>query len=93
MFVPTILGQGTVEQQGEWLGKAWNLQILGTYAQVTIFYYSNAKKNEFDVIVKFINISTEFVRPNLGMEHSSVALKLEQPMTKKLKSSFCTVHR
>lgn len=35
MFVPTILGQGTVDQQGEWLGRAWNLEILGTYAQVT----------------------------------------------------------
>lgn len=34
MFVPTILGQGTLEQQGEWLGRAWNLEILGTYAQV-----------------------------------------------------------
>lgn len=35
MFVPTILGQGTIEQQGEWLGRAWNLEILGTYAQVS----------------------------------------------------------
>lgn len=34
MFVPTILGQGTLDQQGEWLGRAWNLEILGTYAQV-----------------------------------------------------------
>lgn len=34
MFVPTILGQGTLEQQSEWLGRAWNLEILGTYAQV-----------------------------------------------------------
>lgn len=36
MFVPTILGQGTLEQQGEWLGRAWNLEILGTYAQVSL---------------------------------------------------------
>lgn len=35
MFVPTILGQGTLDQQGEWLGRAWNLEILGTYAQVS----------------------------------------------------------
>lgn len=34
MFVPTIVGQGTLEQQGDWLGRAWNLEILGTYAQV-----------------------------------------------------------
>lgn len=36
MFVPTILGQGTLEQQGDWLGRAWNLEILGTYAQVRV---------------------------------------------------------
>lgn len=34
MFVPTILGQCTTDQQAEWLGRAWNLEILGTYAQV-----------------------------------------------------------
>ena len=37
MFVPTILGQGTVEQQAEWMGKAWNCDIIGTYAQVKNF--------------------------------------------------------
>lgn len=36
MFVPTILGQCTTDQQAEWLGRAWNLEILGTYAQVRI---------------------------------------------------------
>lgn len=41
MFVPTILGQGTIEQQGEWLGRAWNLEILGTYAQVSrVFFHT-----------------------------------------------------
>lgn len=33
MFVPTIMGQGTLEQQIEWLGKAWDCSIIGTYAQ------------------------------------------------------------
>lgn len=37
MFLPTIMGQGTTEQQAEWMGRAWNLEILGTYAQVFIF--------------------------------------------------------
>lgn len=41
MFVPTILGQGTLEQQGDWLGRAWNLEILGTYAQVSIHRMAN----------------------------------------------------
>ncbi|XP_055310444.1 probable peroxisomal acyl-coenzyme A oxidase 1 [Sitodiplosis mosellana] len=36
MFVPTILGQGTLEQQGEWLGRAWNMEIVGTYAQTEL---------------------------------------------------------
>lgn len=35
MFVTTISGQGTIEQQGEWLERAKNLQIFGTYAQVS----------------------------------------------------------
>lgn len=34
MFLPTLLGQATTDQQAEWLGRAWNLEILGTYAQV-----------------------------------------------------------
>ena len=29
MFQPTIFGQGTPEQQAKWLGKAWNLEIIG----------------------------------------------------------------
>lgn len=36
MFVTTIMGQGTIEQQAEWIQKAWNLDIFGTYAQVNI---------------------------------------------------------
>ena len=36
MFVPTIMGQGTVEQQVEWLGKAWDCTIIGTYAQTEL---------------------------------------------------------
>ncbi|XP_047502178.1 probable peroxisomal acyl-coenzyme A oxidase 1 [Penaeus chinensis] len=33
MFMPAILGQGTVDQQGIWLGRAWSGEIIGTYAQ------------------------------------------------------------
>ena len=29
MFQPTLMGQGTLDQQAEWLGKAWNLEIIG----------------------------------------------------------------
>ncbi len=34
MFIPALMGQGTIEQQGKWLEKAYNLNIIGTYAQV-----------------------------------------------------------
>jgi acyl-CoA oxidase len=34
MFIPAIMGQGTVEQQNKWLPRALNLEIIGTYAQV-----------------------------------------------------------
>lgn len=35
MFLPTLAGQGTVEQQAYWISRAWNLEIVGTYAQVS----------------------------------------------------------
>ncbi|XP_014241830.1 probable peroxisomal acyl-coenzyme A oxidase 1 [Cimex lectularius] len=36
MFIPAILGQGTLEQQAYWIGRAWNCQIMGTYAQTEL---------------------------------------------------------
>ncbi|XP_059615511.1 probable peroxisomal acyl-coenzyme A oxidase 1 [Phlebotomus argentipes] len=36
MFVPTILGQGTPEQQEKWAEKAANCNIIGTYAQTEL---------------------------------------------------------
>ncbi|XP_037958448.1 probable peroxisomal acyl-coenzyme A oxidase 1 [Teleopsis dalmanni] len=37
MFLPTLLGQGTEEQQRTWLNKAWNLDgMIGTYAQTEL---------------------------------------------------------
>lgn len=34
MFIPSLLGQGTTQQQGQWLAKSWAGNIVGTYAQV-----------------------------------------------------------
>lgn len=34
MFIPTLMGQASVEQQAYWIGRAFNLDIIGTYAQV-----------------------------------------------------------
>ncbi|XP_019874586.2 probable peroxisomal acyl-coenzyme A oxidase 1 [Aethina tumida] len=36
MFIPTVMGQGTIEQQAEWIQKAWTCQIIGTYAQTEL---------------------------------------------------------
>ncbi|KAL6423736.1 hypothetical protein ACFW04_010310 [Cataglyphis niger] len=36
MFIPAIMGQGTVEQQGYWISKAWSCNIIGTYAQTEL---------------------------------------------------------
>uniref|UniRef100_A0A6M2DSR8 Acyl-coenzyme A oxidase n=1 Tax=Xenopsylla cheopis TaxID=163159 RepID=A0A6M2DSR8_XENCH len=36
MFIPTLMGQGTVEQQAEWIGRAWTCSIIGTYAQTEL---------------------------------------------------------
>ncbi|XP_046594937.1 probable peroxisomal acyl-coenzyme A oxidase 1 isoform X2 [Neodiprion lecontei] len=36
MFIPALMGQGTVEQQGYWISKAWSCNIIGTYAQTEL---------------------------------------------------------
>ncbi|XP_057330824.1 probable peroxisomal acyl-coenzyme A oxidase 1 [Microplitis mediator] len=36
MFIPTIMGQGTIEQQGYWISRAWSCNIIGTYAQTEL---------------------------------------------------------
>lgn len=36
MFIPSILSQGTPEQQEHWLPLCYNLSIIGTYAQTEL---------------------------------------------------------
>ncbi|XP_065085923.1 probable peroxisomal acyl-coenzyme A oxidase 1 [Ochlerotatus camptorhynchus] len=36
MFLPALMGHGTPEQQAEWIGRAWNCEIVGTYAQTEL---------------------------------------------------------
>ncbi|GAB0088531.1 Acyl-coenzyme A oxidase [Sergentomyia squamirostris] len=36
MFLPTLMGQATPEQQAEWMGRAWSCNIIGTYAQTEL---------------------------------------------------------
>lgn len=39
MFIPTLEGQATAEQQAKWLTRAYNHEIVGTYAQVNFRIY------------------------------------------------------
>lgn len=36
MFIPTLLSQASSEQQAVWLPQAFNLRIIGTYAQTEL---------------------------------------------------------
>ncbi|XP_073957081.1 acyl-coenzyme A oxidase 1-like [Choristoneura fumiferana] len=36
MFMPAIINQGTEEQQAQWLPRAWNCSIIGSYAQTEL---------------------------------------------------------
>lgn len=36
MFLPALMGHGTLEQQGQWMGRAWTGEIIGTYAQTEL---------------------------------------------------------
>lgn len=46
LFVQTIMFQGTPEQVREWLPKALNLEIIGTYAQTELGHGSNVRALE-----------------------------------------------
>ena len=35
MFIPSIMSQGSQEQQQKWLPQCFNLNIIGTYTQVS----------------------------------------------------------
>lgn len=36
MFIPTLINFGTPEQQAEWVDRAWNINVIGTYAQTEL---------------------------------------------------------
>lgn len=36
MFMPALLSQATPEQQAKWLPEAWQLRVIGTYAQTEL---------------------------------------------------------
>jgi acyl-CoA oxidase len=36
MFLPALMNHGNSEQQAEWISRAWNCNIIGTYAQTEL---------------------------------------------------------
>lgn len=36
MFLPCLYNLGTAEQQAEWVDRAWNCIVIGTYAQTEL---------------------------------------------------------
>ncbi|KAF9602722.1 hypothetical protein IFM89_030610 [Coptis chinensis] len=59
MFIPTIIGQGTEEQQKKWLPLAYKLQIIGCYAQTELGHGSNVQGLE--TTAKFDPKTDEFI--------------------------------
>ena len=43
LFVPTIMGQGSDDQQSWWLYRALNFEIIGGYAQTELGHGSNVR--------------------------------------------------
>lgn len=66
MFIPTIMGQGTMAQQAYWISRAWNCEIMCTYAQV-IFPNDFIKVGDNSFVLFCVRI----IRQNLATEHSS----------------------
>ncbi|KAK9716337.1 hypothetical protein RND81_06G226500 [Saponaria officinalis] len=59
MFIPAIKGQGTDEQQQKWLPLAYNMQIMGSYAQTELGHGSNIRGLE--TTATFDHMTDEFV--------------------------------
>lgn len=43
MFIPAIMGQATEEQKEYWLKRARNMDIIGTYAQVSNITFGSSR--------------------------------------------------
>eukprot|EP00002_Diphylleia_rotans_P016704 TRINITY_DN3247_c0_g5_i1.p1 TRINITY_DN3247_c0_g5~~TRINITY_DN3247_c0_g5_i1.p1 ORF type:complete len:669 (+),score=153.34 TRINITY_DN3247_c0_g5_i1:60-2009(+) len=59
MFLPTLLGQADEDQQAEWLPKAFNMEMVGSYAQTEMGHGSNLRGLE--TTATFDRATDEFV--------------------------------
>lgn len=66
MFLPTIAGQGTREQQAEWIPRASSNAIIGTYAQVI---WKQIKKLYFTKITSMYLIYITLLTTALPFNH------------------------
>lgn len=77
MFLPTLVSQGSPEQQETWVSRAYNNEILGTYAQVILKFCSqNVFRNyvcyistSFHYIFYKLQLYYVFVSNNIGLLH------------------------
>lgn len=81
MFIPAIMGQGTLDQQAKWLSRAYNLEIIGTYAQV------GRARWTAPTLIRWPVVSLSDARLNWATALSCVAWKPRRPMTRQRKSS------
>lgn len=59
VFLPAIMSLGSEEQQTEWVPKAWNANIIGTYAQTELGHGTYVRGLE--TIATYDSMTKEFV--------------------------------
>lgn len=53
MFLPALMNHGTSDQQAEWISRAWNCNVIGTYAQTEVCSHLFCKRDFHLILCKF----------------------------------------
>ena len=77
MFILAIKGQGTEEQQEQWLPTAYKMQIIGCYAQTELGHGSNVQGLE--TTATFDPQTDEFVIHSPTLTSSKVSKMVNNP--------------
>ena len=86
MFQPTLMGQGTLEQQAKWLGGAWNLDFIGKEPSLDL----GPKPVLVDTFPCFLHVKELTLRRNWDTELSSEDWRPRPPTIQRPKSLCCT---
>ena len=86
MFQPTLMGQGTLEQQAKWLGGAWNLDFIGKEPSLDL----GPKPVFVDTFPCFLHVKELTLRRNWATELSSEDWRPRPPTIQRPKSLCCT---